>query len=344
MAQLKLNIVENYSLRHLNTFGIDVKAKYYCEIESIDQFKELLCNENFINNENRLLLGGGSNILFTKDFQGFVIRICIKGIRIYKEKVDHVFISVGAGEIWHDLVKFSIENDLSGLENLSLIPGTVGAAPIQNIGAYGVEIKNVLVAVETVHLRNGNRRLISKSLMKLGYRDSIFKNELKGKYIITSVQFRLSRTHNFHVSYGAIQDTLKANNVENLSLKAISDAVVSIRQSKLPDPAYIGNAGSFFKNPTVENAFLAELKLSFPTIPHYVVDENHSKLAAGWLIEQCGWKGKRVGNTGVHEKQALVLVNYGGATGNEIWQLALDIQQSVEAKFGIKLIPEVNVV
>lgn len=289
-------------------------------------------------------MGGGSNILFTKDFNGIVIKIALKGIRKIRETAKNIHFAVGAGENWHEFVMYCVENGLPGVENLALIPGTVGAAPIQNIGAYGVELKDVLTRVETISLRDGSRKLQSKTLLQMGYRDSIFKLKAKDKYIISSVHFKFPKAAKYNVSYGAIQATLAQNGVEQLSIKAISDAVIQIRKSKLPDPAILGNAGSFFKNPTISIVNLQELQKSFPNIPHYPFDEFTVKLAAGWMIEQCGWKGKIIGKAGVHKEQALVIVNYGGATGEEIWDLAKQIISSVELRFNIKLSTEVNIV
>ncbi len=344
MQSSGIEILQDVSLKPYNTFGIDVKAKFFCEISSLEQLTTLICNGIYIETENKLILGGGSNILLTKDYDGLVIKIMIKGIRPYKNKADNYYISVGAGEVWHDFVLYCIERGFGGVENLSLIPGTVGAAPIQNIGAYGVELKDVLVGVEAVHLKNGNRRMLNKSILHLGYRDSIFKHELKGKYIIVAVHFRVSKKPVLNISYGAIKNVLEKNNNTEPDIKAVSDAVIQIRKSKLPDPAVIGNAGSFFKNPTVSLEKLAELQRLNPDMPNYPVDDKTVKLAAGWLIEQCGWKGKSVGNTGVHKDQALVLVNYGNASGTEIWNLAQDVIKSVKEKFGINLTPEVNIV
>jgi len=340
----QLNIVKNQSLKAYNTFGIDVKANYFCEIDSQAQLFQLFNTDEYLNSANKLFLGGGSNILFTQDYAGIVIKVGIKGIRIDNNDENIIWVNVGAGENWHDFVLFCIENGLAGVENLSLIPGTVGAAPIQNIGAYGVELKDVLEGVEAIEMNNGLIKKFNAHDLKLGYRESIFKHEAKGKFIITSVTFKLSRVPTFNVSYGAINAKLEQNEIKELSIKAISDVVIQIRKSKLPNPAEIGNAGSFFKNPSIAITKILALQKAYPTIPNYPIDEHTTKIAAGWLIEQCGWKGKRVGNTGVHKDQALVLVNYGGASGLEIWNLAQEIIASVDVKFGIKLTPEVNVV
>ena len=291
-----------------------------------------------------LILGGGSNILFTGDFHGTVIQNSITGITIEKETKDAVFISAKGGVKWHDLVMFCIERNFGGIENLSLIPGTVGAAPIQNIGAYGVELKDTFFNLTAIDLITGEQKIFSNADCKFGYRNSVFKQELKGKYFIYEITFRLEKYREVNVKYGAIQNVLKEKGIEHPEIKNVSDAVIEIRKSKLPDPEILGNAGSFFKNPEIEIARFDELKKEFPNLPGYPTENNLIKVPAGWLIEQCGWKGKRVGNTGAHKDQALVLVNYGGATGNEIYSLALEIVKSVKEKFGIKIYPEVNIV
>lgn len=334
-------IQTNTSLLPYNTFGIDAKARFFTNFNSIEEAKTLLENEE-IKKSNKLFLGGGSNILLTKDFDGFVLQNKIGGIEIINETDEHIFIKAGAGVVWHQFVLFCIENNYAGVENLSLIPGTVGAAPMQNIGAYGVEIKDIFSELEALHIETLETHRFGLEECKFGYRESIFKHEAKGKYVILNVTFRLNKTPVFHVEYGAIKDTLAEMGITDLSIKAISDAVIHIRQSKLPNPAKIGNAGSFFKNPEISKALFEELKISFPTIPSYPINETTVKVPAGWLIEQAGWKGVRRGNIGVHTKQALVLVNYGGGNGNDIKQLALDIQASVFEKFQIKIHPEVN--
>ncbi|WP_128548221.1 UDP-N-acetylmuramate dehydrogenase [Larkinella soli] len=341
-----LNIQSYESLKPYNTFGIGAKARYFVEIESADQLQALLQLTDYPD-VPKLILGGGSNLLFTRDFEGLALKISIQGIEVVAENEDHIFVRAGAGTNWHELVMFCVRNGYAGVENLSLIPGTVGAAPMQNIGAYGVEIEQVFKELEAVELKTGEMRTFSHADCRFGYRESIFKNEVKGQYIITSVTLRLDRRPVFHTSYGAIQETLKEMGVtdDRLSIKAVSDAVIRIRRSKLPDPAQIGNAGSFFKNPEIDTSRFERLKTDFPALPGYPTgDPAKTKVPAGWLIEQCGWKGKRFGDAGVHAKQALVLVNYGEATGAEILSLARKVQQSVEEKFGISLHPEVNVV
>ena len=338
-----MTIQQDISLTHLNTFGIDAKAAYFANIETISELRAILTDPALMQ-KPKLVLGGGSNLLFTDDFDGLVIKISIKGIEQTKEDENHAWIKVGAGEIWHELVLYTIREKLGGLENLSLIPGTVGAAPMQNIGAYGVEIKDTFESLEAVQVSSGAMRIFTASECEFAYRNSIFKGALKGQYIITSVTFKLNRNPVFNTSYGDIQATLEAMGVEHLSLKAVSEAVIRIRQSKLPDPSQIGNAGSFFKNPTVEAAQFERLKADFPAIPGYPQPDGSVKVPAGWLIEQCGWKGKSMGNVGVHEKQALVLINRGGAKGNEVKNLAETIVDSVKTRFGVDLMPEVNIV
>ncbi len=336
-----LTIQSNVSLKSYNTFGIDATARYLVEVDNDEDIQTLLQLPD-VQTLPKLILGGGSNLLLTQDFNGLVVKINIKGIQTIKEDQDNIWVQAGAGENWHEFVMYCVERKWAGLENLSLIPGTVGAAPMQNIGAYGVEIKDTFYRLEAVHIATGQKRIFTREECKFGYRDSVFKNEVKGEYIISSVQFKLHKTPTFYISYGDIQKTLDQMSVKELNIKAISEAVIKIRKSKLPDPAEIGNAGSFFKNPEILTSHYQQLQQLYPAIPGYVVSEDTTKVPAGWLIEQCGWKGKRLGNIGVHTKQALVLVNYGGGKGAEIKQLAEKIQASVEEKFGIKLHTEVN--
>jgi len=336
-----MKITQNHSLKTLNTFGIDVKATMYAEVNSIEDLPTLL--QQFPN-EPLLILGGGSNILFTRDFDGLVIKNAIKDIKVIKEDNQSVYLQAGAGVVWHDLVLYAIKYNYGGIENLSLIPGTVGAAPIQNIGAYGVELKDTFHSLDAFEIKSGTVKTFTNEQCEFGYRDSIFKRHEKGKYIITSVTLKLSKNPTFNTSYGAIQDTLKEMKVNELSVKAISDAVCKIRRTKLPDPAVIGNAGSFFKNPEIPVKQFEELKTIFPTIPFYNTTPGKVKIPAGWLNEQAGWKGKVIGETGVHKMQALVLVNYGNAKGSEIKKLSEDIQKSVKEKFGIELETEVNII
>ena len=335
-----MKIQENISLKPFTTFGIDKKAKFFTTVETLDELKAALLAAK----EKQLpvfILGGGSNILLTRDIEGLVIKLEIKGINLVKEEGDQLWVEVGAGEMWHELVLQSIAEDWAGLENLSLIPGTVGASPMQNIGAYGVEIKDVFDSLQAMHRETLEMQSFDAEACRFGYRESVFKQTFKDQFVITSVTFRLSKTPNFHLEYGAIREVLAANGIDQPSIRAISDAVIQIRKSKLPDPKEIGNAGSFFKNPTIPNAQFDALKASYPSIPGYPSAEG-VKVAAGWLIEQAGWKGKRIGEVGVHAKQALVLVNYGGGTGEEIKKLSEQIQASVYDKFGVQLQAEVN--
>lgn len=335
-----MNIQENISLKPFNTFGLDKKARFFTSVNSREQLIESL-----IWSRNRglevFILGGGSNILLTQDVNSLVIKIEIAGIEVVDENDDHVWVKVGAGENWHSFVTHAIAQGWAGIENLSLIPGTVGASPMQNIGAYGVEIKDVFHSLRALNRANLEQKEFNKEECKFGYRESVFKNELLGQYIITSVTFQLNKKPEFNIEYGTIQETLQESGNEELSIQAISDAVIKIRQSKLPDPKEIGNAGSFFKNPTISIEDWEALKESFPNIPGYDVPEG-KKVPAAWLIEQSGWKGKRFGETGVHAKQPLVLVNYGNSKGNDIKELAENIQASVFEKFGIPLKAEVN--
>ncbi|HSZ25893.1 MAG TPA: UDP-N-acetylmuramate dehydrogenase [Cytophagaceae bacterium] len=337
-----MKVEKDFSLKNNNTFGIEATAKYFIEIINLEELIQILSNPIY-KNEKLLILGGGSNLLFTTPFfDGLVLHIKMKGVEISKEDSTHVILKVGAGEIWHELVMYAVSNNWGGMENLSLIPGTVGAAPMQNIGAYGVEIKDIFVGLEAYEIATGKVKHFSLEECKFGYRSSIFKYNAKGQYIITAVSFKLNKQPSFTTSYGAIADTLKEMNVLELSVKAVSDAVIRIRQSKLPDPKEIGNAGSFFKNPEISLAQFNKIKSVYSEIPSYPTLSEMIKVPAGWLIEKCGWKGKIVGHTGVHKNQALVLVNYGHAKGEEIKALSIEIQKSVKEKFDIALETEVN--
>jgi len=339
-----ITIEENVSLKPYNTFGIEANARYFCTISSQEEFKELLQSQLY-HNEKSLILGGGSNILFKSDFDGLVIKSSLKGIEITHETDERIVIKANAGEVWHELVIHCVQNEWGGIENLSLIPGTVGAAPIQNIGAYGVEIKDVLVQVEGIELPGGDTKTITNKECLFSYRDSIFKHALKNTFFISSVTLSLTKkNHILNTNYGSIKDTLKEMNITSPSIKSISDVVIKIRQSKLPDPTQLGNAGSFFKNPTVSLIHYQSLQKQFPQIPGYPSVNQEVKIPAGWLIEQCGWKGKRWDHVGVHSNQALVLVNYGEGNGEEIFQLAMEIISSVKQKFYITLTPEVNMI
>lgn len=338
-----MNIHQNISLREYNTFGIDVQAKEFVEVKSVEELS-ILCQAFNFSDRKMLVIGGGSNLLLTGNFDGMVIRNAIKGIEVVSENNDFLTVKAFSGEVWHEFVMWSVERGLGGIENLSLIPGCVGAAPMQNIGAYGAEIKQTCISVDAMLIESGEIRTFTKEECKFGYRESIFKNEVKGNYIITSVTFMLNKHPQLNATYGAIQQTLAARNITSPTVKDISDAVISIRQSKLPDPKVLGNSGSFFKNPEIPISQYEQIKKEYPELVAYPVGTDNMKLAAGWLIEQCGWKGKRVGNVGSHQDQALVLVNYGGATGKEIWDLAMQIQSSVKEKFGVVITPEVNII
>jgi len=335
-----MNIQENISLKPYNTFGIDVDARLFAHFNNVDELEEIL---RALSPAEQMILGGGSNILLTKDFNGLVLKNNITGIEVVDEDDEHVYLKVGAGENWHRFVMYCIENNLAGVENLSLIPGNVGASPMQNIGAYGVEMKEVFHDLEAMQLEEKKVQLFTLNDCEFGYRDSVFKRKYKDQFAILTVTFRLNKTPRFNTSYGAIEQELEKMGVKELSIQAILQAVINIRSSKLPDPAVIGNAGSFFKNPTVNAAFFESLKKQFPSIIAYKVGDDAVKLAAGWLIEQCGWKGYRKGDAGCHAKQALVLVNYGHASGQEIFDLSLEIVQSVQNKFGVTLEREVNI-
>ena len=336
-------ISENISLLPFNTFHIDVNAKYFTEIKTENEFSELLGEEKF-RSQQKLILGGGSNILFTKNFDGIVVKNSFAGISVVKEDENYVWVKASAGEVWHQFVLWCIEKNLAGLENLSLIPGQVGAAPMQNIGAYGVEIKDLFDELEAIEIATGEKVNFKNAECEFGYRESVFKNKFKNQFLISSVTFRLNKTPKFNINYGDIKMTLDEMRVNELTIKAVSDAVIKIRSSKLPDPNVLGNAGSFFKNPVISKDEFDLFISKNPLAHNYPQKDGTIKVPAGWLIEQCGWKGKVVGHTGSHKSQALVLVNYGGATGNEVYQLALDIQKSVHDKFGITIQPEVNLV
>jgi len=341
-----LSIQSNVSLKRYNTFGIDVKARYWVDIQHEDDLQTLFQITEYVDTP-KLILGGGSNVLLCQDFDGMVVHVGIQGIDVVREDEQNVYLRAGGGVNWQELVLYCVDHDYAGMENLSLIPGTVGAAPMQNIGAYGVEVEQVFDSLRAIDRQTGELRQFAHADCAFGYRESVFKRELKGQYIITSVTFRLDKQPTFHIRYGAIQETLNAMGIsdENLSIRAISNAVIRIRRSKLPNPAEIGNAGSFFKNPEIPQTQFDALKAQYPDLPGYpLADTGRVKVPAGWLIEQAGWKGHRAGDAGVHAKQALVLVNYGNATGHEIMALAQQVQQSVREKYGIEISPEVNVV
>ena len=340
-----INIQQNISLKNYNTFGIDVVAKRFVTVDSVYKLQQLLKIEKDI-----FLISGGSNMLLTKDIEKLVIHINIKGISIDREDDNNIYLTVNSGENWHEFVLWCVQNNYGGIENLSLIPGNVGTCPIQNIGAYGVEVKDTISKVEAVEIKTQKLVYFSNAECNFGYRNSIFKNEVKGNYVITSVSFQLTKNeHKLNTSYGAIEEELALKNIETPTLKQISDAVTAIRKSKLPNPKEIGNSGSFFKNPVINKTHFLELQKEYPNLPSYPVISNETrnsqvKIPAGWLIEKSGFKGKRFGAFGVHKKQALVLVNYGNAKGKEIYHLAKQIQKTIFKQFQISLEIEVNII
>jgi len=330
-----------YSLKSYNTFGIDVKTKEFTSVCSVEELKNTLKKHQ---NKEVFILGGGSNVLFTKDVEKPVIQINIKGIKITNQDQECVLVEAMAGENWHEFVVWAIKNNFGGIENLSLIPGNVGAAPIQNIGAYGMEIKDVFHSCKAINIKTLETKTFTREECNFGYRESIFKKEKKGEYVIVSVQLKLTRSnHKISTSYGIIQSELQHKNITNPTISDISQVVIAIRKNKLPDPIELGNSGSFFKNPIISKDFFEKIQQQHPEIPFYSVSEEEIKIPAGWLIEQIGFKGKRLEDAGVHQKQALVLVNYGKATGMEIYDLAKNIQQNVLKKFGITIETEVNI-
>lgn len=335
-------IQNNYPLDQLNTFGMKAEAPFFSVITDKKNCMDL--TKNMPAHLPILILGGGSNMLFTNTIQNWVIKNEIKGIELIHEDDQNVYLKVGAGEVWHEFVLYCIANNYCGVENLSLIPGTVGAAPIQNIGAYGVEVKSVIEKVHFWDLETSTFRTFNNADCHFGYRDSVFKNVLKGKFIITEVEWKLSKMPNINISYGNIHDELQNMGITNPNIKNVSDAVIAIRQSKLPDPKVVGNAGSFFKNPEVKNELFESIKSTHADVPGYRLGEHYTKIPAAWLIEQCGWKGYREGDAGVHPKQPLVLVNYGNAKGAEIFNLSEKMIASVVAKFGITLEREVQMI
>ncbi|MDZ4807061.1 MAG: UDP-N-acetylmuramate dehydrogenase [Bacteroidota bacterium] len=336
-----MQIQENISLKPYNTFGIDAKTKFFASFKDAEELGSLLTPNSRL---QTLILGGGSNILLTKDFDGLVLKNEIKGITELHEDREYVYVKAGAGENWHQFVLHCIKRNWAGVENLSLIPGNVGASSMQNIGAYGVEIDDLFWDMEAWHIKEKKIVTFTKNDCGFGYRESVFKRKYKDQFVILNVTYQLRKKPRFNTSYGAIEQELKKMEVKELTIKAISDAVIAIRSSKLPDPAKIGNAGSFFKNPEISNAQFLILKTQFPTIVCYPLENGNLKLAAGWLIEQCGWKGFRRGDAGCHAQQALVLINYANASGTEIYNLSEEILQSVKAKFNVMLEREVNIV
>ncbi|TVZ52084.1 UDP-N-acetylmuramate dehydrogenase [Dokdonia sp. Hel_I_53] len=337
-------VLENASLKEYNTFGIAAKARFFASISTVDDLLSLLRDDRFT---APFIIGGGSNMLLTENVDKLVIHINNKGIEVVDDNFSdsEILLKVAAGENWHEFVLYCVRNNFGGVENLSLIPGNVGTSPIQNIGAYGVELKDTFFECTAIHRKTFKEKIFSLEECNFGYRDSVFKNDLKDEYIITSVTFRLTKKdHILQTDYGAIGDTLKEKNITTPTLKEISQAVIEIRQSKLPDPNKIGNSGSFFKNPIISQEAFTALRKLHKDIPYYPIGNDLIKVPAGWLIEQSGFKGKRYGDAGVHDKQALVLVNYGNATGDEIWDVAMKVKNGVKDKFGIAIEPEVNVI
>lgn len=337
-----MEIVPNFSLKKHNTFGIEAKAKQFVAVHSVHDLKTIL-EENKA--QQKFILGGGSNMLLTKDIEELVIYIDLKGKRIIEENEEFVWVESQAGESWHEFVLWTIDQNFGGLENMSLIPGNVGTTPVQNIGAYGTEIKDTFISCEAMRIENQKMKTFTKDECHFGYRESIFKNELKNQYIITAVVFKLTKTnHKINTSYGDILAELSKNNISNPTLKDVSNAVISIRQSKLPDPKELGNSGSFFKNPILLKSDFEKIHQQFPEMKYFDISETEVKVPAGWLIEQAGFKGKRFGDAGIHKNQALVLVNYGTATGQEILNVSRDIQETVFKTFGIHIEAEVNII
>jgi UDP-N-acetylmuramate dehydrogenase len=334
-------IEETFSLKSFNTFGIQSYAKIFAEATTMDDLKNIIG----IFRDNplpKLVLGGGSNLLFTKDFDGIVLYPNLEGIELVRHSGESTWLRVYAGDNWDKFVEFCVSKNLGGIENLSLIPGNVGACPIQNIGAYGVEVKDVIESVETLDIFTGDKRIFSNAECRFGYRDSIFKHEAKNKYIITSVVFKLRKQPAIFLNYKEVIDEM--HNFHEVTVATVRKAIINIRRRKLPDPAEFGNAGSFFKNPIISTTQFQSIKEKFSSAPCYVIDKESVKIPAAWLIENCGWKGKREGNVGTHAIQPLVIVNYDGATGSEVIHLAEKINESVNQQFGIKLEMEVNVI
>lgn len=335
-----MEIRKDYSLLSHNTFGMDIKASLFIEYTSVEELKEIL--RRYLLDEGCWFhIGGGSNLLFKGDYPGIILHSAIKGYEILEENEQEVIVRVGAGEVWDDFVAYSVEKGWYGAENLSLIPGEVGASAVQNIGAYGMEAKDLIVNVETVEVATGEERIFTNAECAYAYRESAFKLSLKGKYIITKVSYRLKKTPCYHLDYGNVRAELEKSGIA-LTLSNVREVIIKIREGKLPDPKVQGNAGSFFMNPIISRVQFEALLAEYPQMPHYEVDAERVKIPAAWMIDQCGWKGKRLGNAGVHDKQALVLVNAGGATGEEVIRLSEAIQKSVFDKFGIRISPEVN--
>ena len=337
-----MDIKNNFSLKKFNTFNIEAQARRFVAVDSVEALQKVLRDHR---DDTKFILGGGSNMLLTKDIEALVIHVDIKGKKILSHDEDFALVEAQAGENWHQFVLFTIDNNLGGLENMSLIPGNVGTTPIQNIGAYGTEIKDTFVRCEAIEIATGTMRTFTREECNFGYRNSIFKNSAKDQYVITSVVFRLTtRNHRINTAYGDITKELASHHITEPTIKDVSNAVIAIRKSKLPDPKVLGNSGSFFKNPIISKSDYDAIAPKFPDMPHYTVSDTEVKVPAGWLIEQAGFKGKRFGDAGIHQNQALVLVNYGAATGSEILAVAKDVQQTVFQKFGIAIEAEVNVI
>ncbi len=338
-----MKIDENYSLKSLNTFGLDVYAAHFVEVSGSEEIFEIIENKELIKS-GLLVLGGGSNVLFSTDFKGTLLKISIPGIKIIDEDKNSVFIEAGAGVAWDELVKYTTDRKLGGIENLSLIPGSAGAAPIQNIGAYGVEFKDVFLSLKGIRLSSGKEEKLLKDDCRFGYRKSIFKEELKGDFIITYITIKLEKNHVLKLGYGDVKNEIDKLNLDNVSVKDVRNVICGIRKNKLPDPARLGNAGSFFKNPEISELQFEKMKIEYNDAVGFPLGNNMVKIPAGWLIEKCGLKGKRIGNVGTHQKQALVIVNYGGATGSEVISFKNMIKKQVYNKFGIRLEEEVNII
>ena len=337
-----MKTVKNISLKKLNTFGVDVKSKYFVEINSEEELKLVLNSEEYSNHQ-KLILGSGSNILFTKDFDGLVIKNSISGIKLFDEDNNNVIVEAGAGVIWEELVQYCVDRNYGGIENLSYIPGTVGAAPIQNIGAYGQELEETFFELNGIYVDSCETKNFNKSECGFSYRNSIFKNELKNKFVITSVRVKLNKNPDVYLLYNPVKEEVEKRDIKNPTIKDIRDIVIDIRKSKLPDPIEIGNAGSFFKNPVIIKEKFEILKEEHQDLKYFFVDEDNVKIHAAWLIEKCEWKGKRIGNTGTHKMQPLVIVNYGNASGNDIYEISIMIKNDVKKTFDITLENEVNI-
>lgn len=335
-----MKITKDYSLLPHNTFGMDVKASLFIEYDSVEELKQIL-RDYPLEDDRWLHIGAGSNLLFTGDYPGIVLHSCIRGFEVVAEDAETVIVRVGAGEVWDDFVAYAVSNEWYGAENLSLIPGEVGASAVQNIGAYGVEAKDLIMEVETIEVATGKERVFRNEECGYAYRESVFKLALKRQHIVTKVSYRLRKTPSYHLDYGNVRAELEKSGCA-LTLSNVREGIIKIREAKLPDPKVQGNAGSFFMNPIIPYAQFEALSARYPQMPHYEVDAQWVKIPAAWMIDQCGWKGKQMGRAGVHHKQALVLVNLGGATGKEVIRLSEEIQKSVSDKFGVSISPEVN--